>query len=135
MRFVGASRSGLRRASSFAVRPMSRVGPPATSSVGGPRRADANESAARSATFPSSGFVSYLLRLGSMTRCLREPCLLSSLFRFGYHFVRGPLPTCFAFRNAKRAQTRLFVAESDNKVNRRWIVGKPDVRVGWLRVV
>src|SRR5260221_6933624 len=134
MRCVGASRSGFRRASSFAVRPMSRVGPPATSSVGGPGRADSNESDARPATFPSSGFVSYLLRLGSMKRCLREPRQLGSLIRFGYHFVLGPLPTSFAFRNAERAQARL-IAESDNKVNRRWIVGKPHVRFGWLRVV
>src|SRR5437667_3445084 len=134
MRCVGASRSGLRRASSFAERPMSRVGPPATFSVGGPGRADSNESCARSTTFPSSGFVSYLLRLGSMKRCLREPCQLGSLFRFGYNFVLGPLPTSFAFRNAKGAQAR-HIAESDNKVNRRWVVGKPDVRFGWLRVV
>src|SRR5438477_7388962 len=132
MRCVGASRSGFRRASSLAVRPMSRVGPPATFSVGGPGRADANESSARSATFPSSGFVSYLLRLGSMKRCLPEPCQLSSLI--GYNFVLDPFPSSFAFRDAKGAQARL-IAESDNKVNRRWVVGKPDVRCGWLRLV
>src|SRR6266446_8627819 len=135
MRCVGASRSGLRRASSFAVRPMSRVGPPATSCVGGPGLVEPIDSSARSATFPSSGFVSYLLRLGSMKRCLREPWRLGSLFRFGYNFVLGRLPTSLAFRNAKRAHAGLSIAEADNKVNRRWVVGKSYVRFGWLRVV
>src|SRR5882762_2929563 len=91
IRRVGASLSGLARAASFSVRPMSRVGPPLTSSVGAPGR-DANELSARSATLPSSGFVSYLVRFGSIEDVYESPARsVSAVSAIGISDLHTPL--------------------------------------------
>src|SRR5437016_11553933 len=100
---------------------MSRVGrPPRTSSVGAPGR-DANDLSARSATFPSSGFVSYLVRFGSIQdvyESLARSVSAVSVIGVSGDFVLNRFPASLALQNTKGAQAGLFAAESSNKVNR-----------------
>src|SRR6266404_9197938 len=115
MRRVGASLSGLERAASFSVRPMSRVGLPLTSSVGAP---EANDLSACSATFPSSGLVSYLVRFGSILGVYESPAASVSRITVNYDFILNRFPASGTLRNTKYADTWLVSAESNNKVNR-----------------
>src|SRR5882762_9762105 len=99
---------------------MSRVGPPLTSSVGAPGR-DANELSARSATLPSSGFVSYLVRFGSIQDVYESPARsVSASFSDWHqrHFILNRFPASFTLQNTKSTQAGPFTAESNNKVNR-----------------
>src|SRR5947209_5706123 len=133
MRRVGASFSGLVRAASFASRAISWVGPPRISFVPGAGGRKPQDSCASSATFSSSGFVSYLLRFGSIIKFPYEGRADSvSGIRVRNYFKFDRFPAALTLGNAKRPQARVFVAESNNKVNRRWIVGKPNVGRGWF---
>ena len=60
--------------------------------------------------------------------CLRAPEWFGSLTGVSYDFKLGSFPATFTLRDTKGPQARFLVAESDNKVNRRRVVGKPHVR-------
>src|SRR3989442_7004308 len=65
---------------------------------------------------------------------LREPRGFGSLIGISDDFEFRGFPASSAFRNAKRPHARLFTSKSHNKVNRRWIVGKPHICLGGLGI-
>src|ERR1041384_3036563 len=102
MRRGAAFAAGSLRAASFEVRPISRVAAPLTSCVRvsrGDPVSRPHDCSARSATFSSSGLVSYLLRLGSFWDVCRAET--AEFQRDSNDLVIDRLPTARALVNAK----------------------------------